>query len=58
MLKTNKTLTLDPDLITWLNKESAAKERSLSNFVNFHLRRIMDNQRRKENEGESHRATE
>ena len=57
-MKTNKTLTLDPDLITWLNKESAAKERSLSNFVNFHLRRIMDNQRRKENEGESHRATE
>lgn len=57
MLKVNKTLTLDPDLIGWLNQESISQDRSMSYLVNLHLRRIMD-QRRKENDGESQRATE
>ena len=57
MLKVNKTLTLDPDLIGWLNQESISQDRSMSYLVNLHLRRIMD-QRRKEKDGESQRATE
>jgi hypothetical protein len=57
VLKVNKTLTLDPDLIGWLNQESISQDRSMSYLVNLHLRRIMD-QRRKENDGESQRATE
>lgn len=57
MLKVSKTLTLDPDLVTWLNIDSTAQDRSMSYLVNLHLRRIMD-QLRKENEGDIHRATE
>ena len=56
-MKVSKTLTLDPDLVAWLNIDSTAQDRSMSYLVNLHLRRTMD-QLRKENEGDIHRATE
>jgi|1_EtaG_2_1085319.scaffolds.fasta_scaffold26840_4 hypothetical protein len=57
-MKVSKTLTLDPDLIVWLNKESVDRDRSMSYSVNLYLRRVMDNQRRNEKEGDNHLATE
>ena len=55
-MKVNITLTLDPDIIAWLNRSAVDDGRTTSNFVNQHFRAEMN--QRKENEEDIHRDTE
>ena len=55
-MKVNITLTLDPDIIAWLNRHAVDDGRTTSNFVNQHFRAEMN--QRKENEEDIHCDTE
>ena len=55
-MKVNITLTLDPDIIAWLNLSAVKDGRTTSNFVNQHFRAGLN--QRKENEEDIHRDTE